>query len=151
MDEQAAGDLFAPIEGVTLERYAELMVALHGAAGKEVEARAQAHGVPAGRFHAVVEGWNRRLAEHREVVQRYSALYQEALRRAGVEAPDITLEQYAEILRRQTGGEPITEVLASFGLDLRTFALVSQRWIDALAADPSLATRLATLLTDQPG
>jgi hypothetical protein len=149
MDDPGSTDPFDPVEGVTLERYTELAVALYGVtADEEIETRAQAHGVPPGRFKAVAEGWNRRMAEHPEVVQRYSSLYQQALKDAGVEAPDITLEQYAEILRRQSQGQPVTEVLSDFGLDLRTFALVSQRWIDEMAADPSLAVRFVGLLQE---
>jgi crotonobetainyl-CoA:carnitine CoA-transferase CaiB-like acyl-CoA transferase len=139
-------DPFEPVEGVTLERYAEAAVAFHRASGDDVESLAVANGIPAGRINAIAEVWNRRMAEHPEVVTRYSELYQQALRKAGIEAPDISFEQYVEILRRQTKGDPIAEVLSDFGLDLQTFALVSQRWIDEMQKDTSLAARMAELL-----
>jgi hypothetical protein len=137
----------APIEGVSLERYAEVAVALHGASSpEEVETRARALGIPAGRIKAIGEGWNQRFALHPELVRRYSDLYQKAMRDAGIRAPDVSLEQYAEILSSQTSGEQFLEVLKRFGLNLQTFALVSQGWIDKMSADPSLAMRLASLM-----
>jgi hypothetical protein len=42
---------------------------------------------------------------------------------AGIQAPDITLEQRAEILR-ESGKRPLAEVLPAYGLTLQTFALV---------------------------
>lgn len=139
-------DPLEPVEGVTLERYAEAAVAFHRASGDEIESLAVANSIPAGRIDAIAEVWNRRMTEHPEVVTRYSELYQQALRKAGIEAPDISFEQYVEILRRQTKGEPIAEVLGAFGLDLQTFALVSQHWIDEMQKDSSLAARLGELL-----
>jgi hypothetical protein len=136
----------APIEGVSLERYAEVAVALHGTSLEEMESRAQALGIPAGRMNAISEGWNQRFAEHPELVRRYSDLYQKAMRDAGIRAPDISLEQYAEILSSRTSGEEFLEVLQRFGLDLQTFALVSQVWIEKMSADPSLAMRLASMV-----
>ncbi|MGH2692379.1 MAG: hypothetical protein ACRDHM_07720, partial [Actinomycetota bacterium] len=67
----------------------------------------------------------------------------------GIEAPEITLEQYAEILR-EAGKRPLAEVLPAYALNLQTFALVSGQWIDRMAADTSIAARLATLLGGQP-
>ena len=141
-------DPFAPVEGVSLETYAAAAVAFHreGAAADQIEALAVANGIPAGRISAIAEVWNKRMAEHPEVVTRYSELYQRAMRDAGIEAPDITLEQYAEILRRQGAGEAVGDVLKDFGLDLQTFAMVSQGWIDRMAADTSVAIRLAELM-----
>jgi len=137
------------VEGVTLEQYAKAAVAMHGASEDEIEERAQENGIPAGRLNAIAEEWNRRFTEDPSLVHRYSALYQEAMREAGITAPDITLEQYAEILQAQQRGESVTEVLTRFGLNLQTFALVSQGWIDRMAADPSIAMRLGQLLGQQ--
>ena len=136
----------APIEGVSLERFAQVAVALHGASPEEIETRALEQGIPPGRITAISAAWNQRFAEHPELVRRYSDLYQQAMKDAGIRAPDISLEQYAEILRSQTSGDEFLEVLKRFGLDLQTFALVSQGWIDKMSADPSLAMRLATLM-----
>ena len=138
------------VEGVTLERYARVAVAIHAAPEDRWDALAQEHGVPAGRIRAIGEEWNRRFAENPALVQEYSRLYQQAMREAGITAPDITLEQYVEILQSQQRGEPMDEALARFGLTLQTFALVSQTWIERMAADLSLAMRFAELIQEQP-
>ena len=146
MTDEEAGGPEAPIEGVSLERFAQVAVALHGASPEEVETRAQELGIPPGRITAISAAWNQRFAEHPELVRRYSDLYQQAMREAGIRAPEISLEQYAEILGSQASGDRFLQVLERFGLNLQTFALVSQGWIDKISADPSLAMRLATLM-----
>ena len=125
-------------------------MALHGLAREDAEETARAHGIPAGRLQQIAEEWNRRMTAHPEVVQRYSALYQEAMREAGIVAPEITLEQYADILRRSRE-TPLEQVLPEFGLNLQTFALVSGRWGERMQADVSLAMRLAELLGGPTG
>lgn len=143
-DEHESGP-YAPIEGISLEKYARAAVELHRVPQERMDAAAEALGIPAGRLQAISEGWNKRMTEHPEVVQRYSALYQQGMRDAGIEAPEITLEQYAEILR-EAGKRPLAEVLPASGLNLQTFALVSGQWIDRMAADTTIAARLATLM-----
>jgi hypothetical protein len=68
---------------------------------------------------------------------------------AGIEAPDITLEQYADILT-QGRTRPINEILPEFGLNMQTFAMVSGEWIDKMAKDPAMAARLAELMGATP-
>ena len=140
-----SSDPYAPVEGVSLEQYTNAAVAVFGLDEAEAEEAAQAHGIPAGRMLAIGEEWTRRMTANPEMVQRYNALYQQAMKDAGVVAPDITLEQYAEILRR--GREtPLDALLPEFGLNLQTWALVSGSWGERLMADPTLAVRLAQLL-----
>ncbi|MDQ3991330.1 MAG: hypothetical protein M3245_03340 [Actinomycetota bacterium] len=145
-DQPRDGDALAPVEGIALERYAAIAVALFGLTADELDARAESLGVPPGRLNAVAEEWNRRMAADPEVARRYSEAYQAALRDAGVRTPDITLEQYADIMRQAQGGRPLAEVLASFGLDLQTFAMVSQHWTERMGADRDVAMRFAGLL-----
>ena len=68
-----------PIEGVTIERYAELSAAVVGAGLKtedEVEAWAvQQQGLPAGGYKRVADGWNARMGTHRALTNRFGALY----------------------------------------------------------------------------
>ena len=141
-------DNFEPVEGVTLEKYAELIAALTGTTTEdEVEARAVAGGIPAGRYGAISEVWNQRVLGIPEVGARYTELYLAALRAQGIEAPDITLEQFAEITRRQGSGESPTVVLVEFGLTPQTYSLVSQKWAGRFATDPGLAMRFGQLLS----
>jgi hypothetical protein len=136
---------YAPIEGISLEKYARVAVELHRVRADQMDEKAHELGIPEGRLQAISEGWNQRMAEHPEVVQRYSALYQQGMRDAGIEAPEITLEQYAEILK-ESGKRPLAEVLPAYGLNVQTFALVSGQWIDRMAADATIAARLAALM-----
>lgn len=145
IDDEKASDPSDEVEGVSLEQYARVAVELHRDPDLDPDAVAQAHGIPAGRFKAVSEEWGRRLSAGPEVVQRYNAAYQAAMKDAGIEAPDITLQQYADILRRSRS-TPLEEVLPEFGLTLQTFALVSGRWGERMMSDTALAARLAELL-----
>ncbi len=145
MTEESSSDPYEPVEGVSLEQYTKVTVAIFGLSEAEAEGVAVAHGLPAGRLQAIGEEWSRRMTAHPEMVHRYNALYQEGMKEAGVVAPDITLEQYAEILRR--GKEmPLEQLLPEFGLNLQTFALVSGSWGERMMADPSLAVRFAQLM-----
>jgi hypothetical protein len=72
------------------------------------------------------------------------------MREAGIVAPEITLEQYADILRRSRE-TPLEQVLPEFGLNLQTFALVSGTWGERMQTDVSLAVRLAELLGGPTG
>jgi hypothetical protein len=111
---------------------------------------AESRGIPKGRLQAIAEEWNRRMSSSPEVVQEYSDLYQEAMREAGIEAPDITLEQYADILRR-SGSESLEKVLPEYGLNVQTFALVSGTWVEKMRTDPSIAARLGEILGGSAG
>ena len=142
--EEEKGSL-APVEGISLEHYARVAVELHRSPSQDWDGVAETHGIPRGRLQAIAEEWNRRMQSDPQMVQRYSDLYQQAMRDAGVEAPDITLEQYADILQRSKT-TPLEKVLPEFGLTVQTFALVSGRWGEKMRADPSLAARLGEIL-----
>ena len=147
--EQESGS-FAPVEGISLRRYARVAVELHRVTPEQMEATAEAHGIPKGRLQAIAEEWNRRMQADPQVVQRYSELYQEGMREAGIEAPDISLEQYADILVKSKTA-PLQEVLSEFGLTIQTFALVSGQMGERLQADPSLAAKLGEILGGKAG
>lgn len=70
--------MWAPVEGIDCDTYARIMAGLlkDGIAGPEaVNAYAESHGVPPGRWHAVQLGWNQRMGEHMAVRTRYGTLY----------------------------------------------------------------------------
>ena len=67
-----------PIEGVTIERYAELCAAVASAGMKtedEVEAWAVQQGLAPGGYKRVADGWNARMGTHRALTNRFGALY----------------------------------------------------------------------------
>ncbi|MGH2710792.1 MAG: hypothetical protein ACRDH9_06280 [Actinomycetota bacterium] len=138
---------YEPIEGISLEKYARVAVELHRTTQEKMDEAAEALGIPAGRLTAIAEGWNKRMTDHPEVVHKYSELYQKGMKDAGIEAPDISIEQYADILR-QGRTRPITEILPEFGLNMQTFAMVSGQWIEKMSGDPQIAAKLAGLMGD---
>jgi hypothetical protein len=140
---------FEPIEGISLQKYARVAVELHRTPQEKMDETATSLGIPAGRLQAIAEGWNKRMTEHPEVVQKYSELYQLGMREAGIKAPEITLEQYAEILK-EAGKRPLEQVLPEYGLNTQTFALVSGTWIDKMAKDTTIAAKLAQLMGGPP-
>lgn len=94
---------FAPIEGVGLERYAELAVGMQGMDEEKFDAYAEANGVKPGAWPAVRDGWNARFESVPAVTMRWGQLYRQKLATAGVERPDITFEQHAAIRRHLQG------------------------------------------------
>ncbi|MGQ0805417.1 MAG: hypothetical protein ACT4PI_16335 [Actinomycetota bacterium] len=67
-----------PIEGVTIERYAELCAAISSAGLKtedEVDAWAVKQGLQAGGYKRVADGWNARMGTHRALTNRFGGLY----------------------------------------------------------------------------
>ena len=67
-----------PIDGVTIERYAELCAAVASAGLKtedEVDAWAVQQGLAPGGYKRVAEGWNARMGTHRALTNRFGALY----------------------------------------------------------------------------
>ena len=75
-----ADPAFAPIEGVSLEQYAQLCAAIvkqHFADEAAMNAYLAAHGVPEGRWAAIAEAWNKRMSTNRTVTNRYAVLFAE--------------------------------------------------------------------------
>lgn len=72
-----------PVEGVTIERYAELCAALAGAglaSEADVDTWAVAQGLEPGSYQRVSEAWNTRMGTHRALTNRFGALYSAAAR-----------------------------------------------------------------------
>lgn len=131
-----------PIEGVTLETFTKAAVAMHGAPPETWDAIAERFGIPAGRYQAIGEAWTARMGTDMALVNRYNELYQAAMVEAGITAPEITMEQYVDLIK--TGG-PTPENLARYGLDMQQFSMVSHRWTQAMGADVGLAQKFAQL------
>jgi hypothetical protein len=130
------------VEGLTLERYTDLSVALFDKAPEEHEEIARSFGVPPGRLQAVIDGWTKRM-EDPEVLRRHSDLYQAALAAAGVGRPEVSLELYVEMMKAIAAGTPADQVCAEHGMTLQQWALVAQHWGERMVADPQLGLRFA--------
>ena len=53
----------APIEGISLEQYADLAVGMQGLDENGMREHAESHGVAAGKWDAVKDGWNARFEQ----------------------------------------------------------------------------------------
>lgn len=70
--------IWAPIEDITLDRYAELTAALarqNLGGADQVQAWAEAQGVAPGTWQAVTSGWTQRMGANMQVRTRYGVLY----------------------------------------------------------------------------
>lgn len=70
--------VWAPIEGIDLDRYAEITAALarqNLAGADQVEAWVETQGVQPGTWQAVQNGWVQRMAANMQVRTRYGVLY----------------------------------------------------------------------------
>ncbi len=73
-------DVWAPIEGVTLDEYARLcagIVSLGIRGETNVHAWVEGRGVRAGAWAAVTAGWNARMQADQRVRERYARLFAE--------------------------------------------------------------------------
>lgn len=132
------------IEGVSLQTFAKLAVRLTGKPPEEWDAIAAEYGIAAGRFQAVSDAWTARFQTEFGLVNQYNDAYQAAMVEAGITAPEITLEQYVDLLK--TGG-PTPENLAKYAIDLQQFSMISNHWTQAMGSDVALAQRFAALYT----
>ena len=75
--------MWAPIEGINVDKYAEITAGLmkNGVMGIEnVNKYAEERGVPSGAWQAVQNGWVARMGQHMAVRTRYGNLYNEFLK-----------------------------------------------------------------------
>lgn len=74
---------WAPIEGITVDKYAEITALMmkRGIQGVEaVNEFAESMGVPKGKWQVVQNGWVQRMGQHMAVRTRYGNLYNEFLK-----------------------------------------------------------------------
>lgn len=77
-----SGPEWEPIEGITIEKYAEISAAMQkdGIMGVDaVNAHAEKLGVPPGKWNEVQLGWTNRMQTNANVRNRYGMLYSAAL------------------------------------------------------------------------
>ena len=130
--------------GFSLKRFTALAVDLYGKSEAECEEIARAHGVPEGRLQELIAAWTARM-RNPVTVFRYHRLYQRALRERGVQRPEVSVEQYAELLKAAQGGD-IAEVCKKHGMTVQQWSMVSQHMGMKMLFNPSLARRFAELM-----
>jgi hypothetical protein len=72
--------VWAPIEGISIDKYAQLSAGLakRGFGIADAKQFVESQGVTAGTWEAVVNGWNQRMGSNPAVMQRYGQLYSSA-------------------------------------------------------------------------
>ena len=74
--------MWAPIEGISIDQYADICAGLTASGargGDEVAAYVESQGVRPGTWLAVVNGYNQRMATSPVVMQRYGYRYSKAV------------------------------------------------------------------------
>jgi hypothetical protein len=136
---------------MSLERYAELTVALFGKEGPARAEVAARFGLSDDRIDPLIEEWTAKLQSDHDTLTRYNDLYQQELVKAGVQRPDVPMETYAKILGQASGGKQVQAVAAEHGMDMQQFAMVAQYWGQKMQADTGLAIRFAELMMEARG
>lgn len=148
----AAPGALEPIDGITLERYAELAAKMaHCDGDLEVCAQiAEAEGVDRATWESAMNGWNARMNEPATaatVALAYMPLYQAALAQYGGPRATASMEDYLEMLSmintdlkegdvRPVPFEPMYE---RFGINAPKWSQISTDWVERLGQDPVLA------------
>lgn len=144
-------DPLAPIAGVSLEKYAELVVMTRAAAHDRnaCAAIAATHGVSRSAWESAMLGWEARLASDAtpgRVTNAYFKHYREALARATRSPATATFDAYVEmsaLIRTETEGPQrrstdVATMCDVYGITLEKWVQISQAWAAKLMHDPQL-------------
>jgi hypothetical protein len=138
-------DPFAPINGISLERYAELgaIVADHVNDQAKVRELVVKEGVRAEDWDAAVAGWTARMQDMRlmgAVAMRYMPLYQAALQRRaasgqGRAAPEATFDDYVA-MSGAAKAMGIENMWRHYGIDSPMWTQIAMTWNQRIPTDP---------------
>jgi len=147
----AAADALAPVNGVSLEKYAELCAKMANTPNDEdaFAAVAEANGVAREDWETARAVWNRRMedtATAGTVAIAYMPLYQAALARYGGEVATATLDEYIEMSAmintdlKGANARPkdLDAMYAKFNINPQKWSQISTHWVDKLTKDPLL-------------
>jgi hypothetical protein len=143
-------DPMEPIQGISLEQYAELCAAMRDT-GTDVDqqvAIAAHRGYSQEAWLAAQTGWTQRMADPATagtVAVAFMPLYQAALAKMGP-AKTATLEEYAEMSAMVQMGIPFETMYAKFGITGAEWSQISTAWVDALTKDSALASKFGDLV-----
>ncbi len=132
-----------PIDGISLEAYAELC-ALMKDTGTDLDVQAAIaaqHGHGREAWEAAKQGWTARMSDPATagvVATAFMPLYQAALAEAGP-ARTATLDKYARMSAMVQAGVPFETMYARFGITGAEWRQISTAWVQKLTADPALA------------
>jgi hypothetical protein len=138
-------DPFSPINGISLERYAELgaIVSDHVNDQAKVRELVEKEGVRREDWDAAVAGWTARMQDMRlmgAVAMRYMPLYQAALQRRaasgqGRVAPEATFDDYVS-MSGAAKAMGIENMWRHYGIDSPTWTQIAMTWNQRIPTDP---------------
>lgn len=144
-------DLLEPVQGVTLQKYAELAVKMRGVVGdREACARiAERDGVARAVWEKALVVWSARLGGDSAtgaVTMTYYKHYKEALAKFGAPSASATFDAYVEMsamVRSETeGARPrptdVASMCAVFGITEPKWIEISRYWTTKLMHDPQM-------------
>lgn len=132
-------DPWAPINGISLERYAELSAEVTGENDRDKQAAiVGALGVQRADWEAASAGWQARMQDMSlmgAVATRYMPLYQAALARKRGGAPRVSFEDYVGM----SGCVPVmglASMLAHYKLTQAEWTMIAGHWNQVIPANP---------------
>lgn len=136
-------DPYAPIAGISLERYAELGADITGVTDKEEIARiVEGKGVARADWDAAVAGWTARMQDMSlmgQVATAYMPLYQAALARkqasSGQAKPTVTFEEYVA-MAGAAAAIGYEGMLGYYKIDGATWTLLAGDWNAKIPTNP---------------
>ncbi|MEO6049027.1 MAG: hypothetical protein ABIQ57_16200 [Candidatus Kapaibacterium sp.] len=148
-------DPLAPINGISLERYAELAAKMKDCGGDlEVCARiAGENGVDRPTWEAAMNGWNARMydaATAGTVALAYMPLYQDALLKYGGPPAEASLEDYVGMTAMiNCGDKSLDKMYAKYGIDAVKWSQISTHWVDKIIKDPAFGVQFKTMCDEE--
>ena len=148
-------DPLEPINGISLERYAELAAKMKDCGGDlEVCARiAEENGVDRPTWEAAMSGWNARMYDPQTagtVAIAYMPLYQEALKTYGGPPAEATLEEYVQMTAMiNCGDKSLDKMYARFNIDPVKWSQISTHWVDKIIADPEFGVQFKSMCDEE--
>jgi len=134
-------DPFAPLHGIPLEQYAELLaeVADHPADPEQCAFAVAQKGIARSDWEAARAGWTARLADTAlggAVALRFVPLYQAALTRRKGPPPQVGFEDFAAMSGEVMAGG-VEAMLRRHGLEAFRWSQISFQWHSAIAQNPA--------------
>jgi hypothetical protein len=135
----AVMDPWAPINGISLERYAELSAEITGENDKEKQlAIVAAQGVQRADWEAATAGWTARMQDMSlmgAVATRYMPLYNAALQKKSGGAPQVSFEDYVGM----SGCVPVMGIngmYAHYKITAAQWTMISSHWTNTIPTNP---------------
>ena len=130
----------APINGISLERFAEVSAELGDTTDPDLEAEIVArHGLHRVDWEAAKQGWTARMADASltgRVATAFAPLYQAALARRGGDAPSTSFDEFVA-MSGAAKAFGIEGMLAHYGISMADWTQIAGHWTNQVAQNPT--------------